>query len=393
MKRMDRLTRLVLALLPALWLAGCTGLDPEVTGASLLAYWSESSSAVDCPDALGCVDFAESLEDFEGKVTAKRLAGMELVRLDAHKHKSTRLYAGAWETSAPGAGEHVYETALHPNQFETLNSNRVGAGYRLVHVSLWRDGATRRVAAIWRPETTEEARQPDDVVEVGLAWDQLYALKGEYEAEGLFLDDIEVDPTSAEGEDPFLIAVWRPGTFETALLKGQPCSIRGEPIEPDAAVAAENNPVCKMPTPSEAETRVSEHCQILTTVEALAHNGLHPVDFEPYSQDGVGHLAVLLQERGEMDWLTVPGSWHAVHCRHELLGDDPALGAQSANRVGLLDFDLVGLGPKTPVKGLHNGLVHDGGTAGGPPGGSGLVSADVAASENDAEDPAGDSGH
>jgi hypothetical protein len=88
-----------------------------------------------------------------------------------------------------------------------------------------------------------------------------------------------------------------------------------------------------------------------------------PVDFEYYEEAGVPQMAVLLHDRPNTDWLMVPGTWGAVDCRHQKLGE-PGL--------GLLDLDLMPLvasheHKKKKKAGLHEGLVHDSGTS-GPPG-------------------------
>jgi hypothetical protein len=377
---MTRINLLVLCLAAALC-AGCTGNKKTyLDGASVLAYWSdvetttgEAAGADDVPGArcdlgLDCVAVRDNLLDFDKEVQNRRSGTprMELVRFEAHRSGSGAALAGVWAKSDT---LHDYQAMLDIEQFQAQHAMRSQSGQRLVHFAIWQDVPDYRIAAIWRhPRVGEWPSQvwKPDLVQFDLSW---AALENPPQ-EGYYLGNIEVYPGSIAGKSR-VAAVWRPGAVETKVLHGDHCSIRPDPLLAQKEPGNKALP-CKITETSTSQHVAQSSCPVFQEIWSIAtaaeaadvKSFLRPFDFEIYVEDGEDHLAVLLQERANRDWLMMPGSWNAVDCRRQLIDMDATLGFSGPR---LLDLDLVSFGTSKVHGTLHEGVVHDSGTS-GPPG-------------------------
>ena len=377
---MQRIPLALLALVTLLALSGCTNISDDITEASVLAHWSQASAAFRCddPDPMGCVG-SESGSAFQNLV-ADRWATKQrtLVRIAAHQ--------GGGNPSSPAPSRRamsrtITRPALTPLNFvDEHNSALLRTSERLVHFAVWRrPNGQIRVAGIWGPRPAGTLR---DEVRLDLSWTSSAPQDAIHESDSYHLEQIEV-LTSPGGGAPYIAALWRPGTKRSELIHGEQCEIGPDPYQVGVAAADSGEPCAVQEPPlalgsvelgeestEEEPHKEGAHCAVFHELEhkAKATPSMRPVDFELYTEGGMSRIAIVLQDEPADDWILVPGSWEAVHCRNQLLG----LKSERSKSYGLMDLDLIDpawYAIPDPEEQLHNGLVHDGGTAGGPPGG------------------------
>jgi hypothetical protein len=108
-------------------------------------------------------------------------------------------------------------------------------------------------------------------------------------------------------------------------------------------------------------------CELTLRLQALNEQGFQPLDLESYQVSDEGRWAVLLREKKGLDWLQIDTSTYFASQRNFELN-----GGANSSVDSTLTQTLFGLRKVVifyiPALSIHNGLVHDGGTA-GPPGG------------------------
>lgn len=380
---MRRRTLGFLLSLLALPLLGCGSTRPG--GPELpqfLAYWEAGHAPPRCPPstAYDCVSIDSGRRSFRHRARAQRRRGLEIVRFDAFIDPGNELYAAAWETSSQ---RHFLRVAMDWKEFLRRHRRQTEKGRRLVHLRVYPDGRRQRVAAIWTKPAPSEAPRPPAKVVFHQTLRQLEEVQRALRKDGYYLAAFDVYPRLDDPKRNFVAGVFVYGTIEAELrsYSGSDCLVP----EPIVVVPADGDdprpPACSL---SSDRAELEAGCPFAADLESAWAEGLRPVAFESFTEDDEGRFVVLLhREEAADDWLMVPAVREAVDCRHRLLNG----GTSSPGTVfRLLGYDLIDLDLLPPGHfsaphsgtgdtlfqvnpfGNHNGLVHDGSTA-GPPGG------------------------
>jgi len=353
MRRRPSSDRGVLLAFALVALGGCA--TPRLTP-TFSVYWYTSSNVAPCPVGEHCVAYTESLETFEALRQEQRKNQLELVDFDARITDDYAVYAGAWRKSDL---PHDLRIGLTWGDFTSRNHQRSLAGEHLVSFTFYEDHGKQRVAAIW--STGSQGEPVKEMVRPVVSWKELKGAKQNSNGDKVYLDQIEVydhpnegaDGSPNAGKDPWLAGVWRTGEIKTRVLEGLACNGHTETTEP--AISGDSSG----PTAS----TVFSHCELLTRLYAMNHDGFRAVDFERYTEAGVERWVVLLQQRNEPDWLLFPGNLKYVTSR-----DEELKWRQQSPPYALFDLDILDVVLTSSRPGeYHEGVAHDGSTSGPPP--------------------------
>lgn len=372
----------------ALTLPGCKSTPASGTlQPTLLAYWEGEEAWPRCPpsEEYDCVSIVAGKKRLIQHRAEQRKHGLRIVRFDAYVDRSNELYAAAWEKSEQ---EHVFEMAMDWKEFSRTHRKNTDKGYRLVHLRVYTDGRRQRVAAIWREPSDSEAGLPPARVVFHHTFFHLDEVAKSLRKKGFYLASFDVYPRLDDPELHYVAAVFRYGNVEAEFrpVSHVYCLPSVEPIVPIPSESEQETPqTCSVNSDPEEYEDV---CPFAGTLQTTWDEGLRPVGFESYWEDDEGHIVALLHRRETpADWLMVPAVKGAVDCRHGDLNRSTPDGADGAAEeelgFNLVDLDLLveptqvqqqlrgssgdrlRLFPEVETP-LHNGLVHDGGTAGPP---------------------------
>lgn len=347
--------RLLLVTTSLLSIVGCSNLvqpRPFRTNPTFLAYWTEGSGPGGCrleeDEDDPCVAFRSSLSELQ--VLAQvwhEERSLELVDFDAHVTRAGAVYAGAW---AADDRPHTLRGDLRWNGFRRLHRRLAREGQELLHLRVYEDESRPRVAGIWRSGNGEDSAPTR--VSHNRDWNRLRKEDDQQRKRGFHLAEIEVYPRPDSPDDRWTAGVWRAGEMKTRLLHDLRCDRSREPVR---------NPILS-PSGTIEDEYVYDRCELLLEVETMAEQGFQAVDFERYSEGGEERWAVLFHARPGAGWLQFPGDVSSMTLRERRLdAGSPAAGYD------LRDLDLLSISTRfLDDDPTHQGVIHDGGTAGPP---------------------------
>jgi len=324
--------------------------------ATLFAYWDADPPSSVCPAGEECTKIFSSLKKLRHRVKKQRKHDLQIVDFDAAPtSETTSEYVGVWARSS---ARHRFDPDLSWNRFRKKHSKLSRKGYHLVSLTVYSSHlGGQRVAGIWArdrrggwPRGHKTAWTPD---EVDYDLDLKTLQEGKLSKKGRYLAQIEVYPRPNRPDDQLVAAVWRKGSRTTRILPGLPCDLHSQTLSVNDSDGTESRFL---------------RCQLTLALETLNAQGLRPVDLEPYEVSGEVRWAALLEKHNGPDWLQIDTSPHFIDLRNTALNDpSDKNGGQAPQpmRFGLRDVDIFFI----PFGSTHEGVAHDGGTSGPPPGG------------------------
>ena len=316
---------------------------------TLLAYWDAGPATYVCPAGEECVAGFGSLKELEDQIRRQRRLGLELIDFDSGPtSETTSRYVGAWAKSST---PHIFRADLDWSRLLKEQQVLSRRGYRLISLTVYSSpSGSQQIAGIWKRD--EGAAAAPGKIVYDLDRSGLEATDWRLRNDGYYLTQIEVYPRPNRPEDRLVAGVWSKGDRETQILWDIPCDLDAET---SSALG-----------PGDTE-RQFLRCELTLRLDALNEQLFRPLDFEFYPGSGDGLWTVLLQHKGQSDWLQIDTSDYFINKRNSELNGPSGLGSGPALTQGPFGLREVVIFYVQALS-THLGVVHDGGTS-GPPGG------------------------
>lgn len=328
----------------------------------------------------------ESTDQLNQEIQAQRLQGFELIDFDAQIKEELSAYLGVW---ALDTRQHVLEHGLTWSKFEARHATWSQKQHELVEFTVYQDLEMPRVAAIWRPSVDEPKAA---TLRVDLSWQDLLATdQALRQSQGLYLEQVEVYgghllpaqvgksqdiEISPQVIDRRYAGVWRRGTRQTRLLRGQCENFDAQETTIDLPLS---------------DTATGNECSLISQLAELVEKGFRTVDVENTrdidTSNYPGEVLVLLHSHlcldrlsaqrnlvregsfrhpdGCGDWLLFEVEESEVNERDQKLHLHAQAKGQAHLEIRDADLGATGIHEHDPHV-YHDGLAHDAGTTGWP---------------------------